>query len=108
MHGESGEYGCFQYQQRTWKAYSTLVAGEVLPQTKANERYVTEQMIQQWLDEGISPRGIFLTWNQGSPTGWGGGTDCYSGVNQYGVAYDSCAYAETGLRLLAERQAQSP
>lgn len=93
LHGGSGEYGCFQYLPSTWKAYSTEVAGYILPQTGANERIVTEGMIRTWLAQGISERGIFLLWNQGSATGWGGGTDCYAGVNKYGVAYDSCAYA---------------
>jgi len=105
LHGDSGEYGCFQYQYGTWKAYSNEIAGTVLPQTQENERLITEGMIQKWLDEGISERGIFLTWNQGSPTGWGPGTkDCYSGVNSSGVRYDSCDYAARALELLEEKQ----
>lgn len=102
LKGQSGEYGCYQYLPSTWRAYSTTVAGKVLPQTHDNERAVTVGMISLWLAEGISDRGIFLTWNQGSAVGWGPGKkDCYKGVNSHGVAYDSCSYAARALVFLA-------
>lgn len=102
LKGQSGEYGCYQYLPSTWRAYSTTVAGEVLPQTHANERTVTVGMIKLWLADDISDRGIFLLWNQGSATGWGPGKkDCYKGVNSHGVAYDSCSYATRALAFLA-------
>lgn len=91
--GQSGESGCFQYQPGTWAAYSTQVLGETVPMTEAIEREVTEGMIAKWTSEGRTPRWIFLTWNQGNGDGWGGGTDCYSGWNKWGVWYDSCDYA---------------
>lgn len=104
LHGLSGEYGCYQYQAGTWRSYSTIVAGEVLPQ-KENERMVTEGMIRIWLKEGKSPRWIFLTWNQGSGDGWGPGTkDCYAGVNKHGVPYDSCDYAARATAFYEEAQ----
>lgn len=100
--GLSGEQGCFQYQDATWRSYSTQVAGEVLTMTPENERMVTEGMISFWIDEGISDRGILLIWNQGSATGWGpGDKDCYAGVNSHGVPYDSCEYAKNGLEYIA-------
>jgi len=100
--GQSGEYGCYQYLPSTWRAYSMVIAGEVLLQTEQNEHKITMGMISKWLNEGMSERGIFLMWNQGSATGWGPGTkDCYSGTNKWGVYYDSCAYAEKGLNYLA-------
>lgn len=103
LHGESGEYGCYQYLPSTWRAYSTEVHGAVLPQTEANEREVTEAMIAKWIDAGKSDRWIFLMWNQGNGDGWGPGTkDCYAGVNDKGVAYDSCDYAARALLLLKE------
>jgi len=105
--GQSGEYGCFQILPGTWRAYSIDVAGKVLPQTEANERYIVEGKIDEWLADGITPRGIFLTWNQGSATGWGGGTDCYAGTNKWGVHYDSCDYAHRALSILAQRLAHS-
>lgn len=99
--GQSGEYGCYQYLPTTWRAYSIEVAGEVLQQTETNERRVTEGMIRKWLDAGKSERWILLMWNQGNGDGWGPGTkDCYSGVNKWNVAYDSCAYAERGIKYL--------
>lgn len=101
LHGESGEYGCYQYLPATWNAYSKIVDGKVVAQTGTNERRITEAMVQKWLDEGIDARGILLMWNQGSATGWGPGKkDCYAGTNKYGVHYDSCAYAEKGLAIL--------
>lgn len=107
LHGRSGEYGCFQYLPSTWRSYSLSVAGEVLPQTRANERLVTEGMIRSWVEAGKSDRWIFLQWNQGNGDGWGPGTkDCYAGVNSAGVAYDSCDYAERGLILLAAIRAE--
>lgn len=99
LYGESGEYGCYQYQPTTWVSYSKQATGEVLPQTAENERHVTEYMIESWLESGVSERGIFLTWNQGDP-----GPDCYKGVNRWGVPYDSCAYADKAMELLKERQ----
>lgn len=101
--GKSGEVGCYQYQAGTWRAYSMRSAGKILPQTRANEDLVTEGMIRIWLEEGRTERWIFLTWNQGNGDGWGPGTkDCYSGVNKWGVHYDSCAYAAKALAYLAE------
>lgn len=97
--GASEEYGCYQYLQKTWVAYSTQINGHVLPQTQSNERLVTEGMVRLWLAEGVSDRGIFLTWNQGTP-----GPDCYKGTNDHGVAYDSCNYAERALRILKEKE----
>lgn len=105
LHGQSGEYGCYQYQAGTWRAYSKAVTGEVLAQTRANERMVTEGMIRIWLADGKSPRWIFLAWNQGNGDGWGPGTkDCYAGVNKHGVAYDSCDYAARATAFYEEAQ----
>lgn len=99
--GQSGEYGCFQYLPPTWKAYSTAVAGKVLPQTAANERAVTEEIILSWIRSGESDRMILLTWNQGTP-----GPDCYKGVNDHGVPYNSCDYAARGLAYLTAHKGQ--
>lgn len=99
--GQSGEYGCFQYLPRTWSAYSTTVAGKVLPQTAANERMVTQGMILSWIQKGESDRAILLTWNQGTQ-----GPDCYKGVNDHGVPYNSCDYAVRGLAYLTAHKGQ--
>ncbi len=108
-HGQSGEYGCFQYQAGTWAAYSRLISGKVLTQTEANERYITEGMIKQWILDGKTDRWIFLQWNQGNGDGWGPGLkDCYEGWNDWGVHYDSCDYARRGLEYLEKARASTP
>lgn len=105
-HGGSGEKGCYQYQAGTWAAYSKQVMGTVVPMTIENEDIVTEGMIRKWLADGRTPRWIFLTWNQGNGNGWGPGTkDCYSGVNKWGVAYDSCDYARRATETLSRIEA---
>ncbi len=83
----------------TWAAYSTEVYGEIREQTDENAEHVTREMVQRWLDEGYTEREIFLIWNQGHPGA------CKSGVNRYGVAYDSCAYAEASMKLLEAHRA---
>lgn len=92
--GLSGEKGCYQFMRSTWNSYSTEVFGEVREQTFENEKAVVEAKIALWLEEGYTPRQVFLIWNQGH------GGQCIRGINKYGVAYDSCAYAERGLSLI--------
>lgn len=94
--GLSGEKGCHQFLPSTWAAYSLEVFGYVAEQTPAAAEHVTLTKVQRWLDEGLTPRQIFLIWNQGHPG------QCKAGVNRYGVPYDSCAYADGAIALLAE------
>lgn len=79
---------------RTWEMFSKEVYGEVREQTNVRERYVAYKMIEKWLDQGLSAHAIALRWNAG------GATKCSSGVNKYGVEYDSCAYTEKVIALL--------
>lgn len=53
-------------------------------------------MIEKWIEQGLSDRQIFLIWNQGNPGA------CKAGINSHGVPYDSCAYADEGVRLMTE------
>lgn len=99
--GLSGEKGCHQYLPSTWRSYSLEVYGYVAEQTPAAAEYVTLTKVQRWLDEGLTPRQIFLIWNQGHPG------QCKAGVNKYGVPYDSCAYADKALAKLTEVAASS-
>ena len=92
--GLSGEKGCYQYLYGTWVAYSTEIYGYVAEQTIEHTEYVTEEKIYRWLKQGISPRGIFLIWNQGNSG------PCKKGTNSKGVPYDSCSYADRGEALL--------
>ena len=96
--GGSGEKGCLQFQPATWRAYSSALYGEVLPITPEREREVAVFKVQQWLDAGYSPRQTFLFWNQGNPS------PCKSGVNKFGVRFDSCAYANKGIALLGSER----
>lgn len=84
--GASGERGCFQFMEGTWRYWSTKVFGYVEQMTPVNERYVALQKIQHHLNEGYSEASIARIWNQGNAG------PCVSGVNQYGVHYDSCSY----------------
>ena len=72
---------------QTWAHWSTKVFGRVEKQTPINEEYVALHKIQHHLDEGYSDREVALVWNQGNAS------PCKSGVNKYGVEYNSCAYA---------------
>ncbi len=92
--GLSGERGCHQFLPSTWEAYSSIVLGYVADQTPENAEHVTHEMIARWISQGYTDRQIFLIWNQGN-TG-----QCKSGVNKYGVKYDSCAYVEKALQVL--------
>jgi len=94
LKGLSGERGCHQFMPSTWRAYAMEVYGYVPEQTPEKAEYVTQQKVLKWLEEGYTPRDIFLTWNQGHRGG-----ACKAGVNRYGVAYDSCAYAREALAL---------
>lgn len=89
--GLSGEIGCHQYMPSTWSSYSKDVFGEVREQTKENAYLVTFAKVKSWLDQGLTPREIFLIWN----TGHNG--KCSSGINRYGVRFDSCSYVEDAL-----------
>lgn len=94
--GLSGERGCHQYLPSTWRSYSIDVYGSVVEQTPEAAEHVTLVKVQGWLDDGLTPRQIFLIWNQGHPG------QCKAGVNKYGVPYDSCAYADKALAKLRE------
>lgn len=79
-----------------WVAYSTEVAGRVLPMSPENEEYVAIRMIESWLDRGLSDAQVVLKWNH--PAGVVNG--CGSGVNAHGVKWDSCSYQKNVLALV--------
>lgn len=94
LKGLSGERGCHQFLPSTWNAYATEVFGYIKEQTPENAEYVTLTKVERWLDSGLTPRQIFLIWNQGHAG------QCKAGVNKYGVPYDSCAYADKAVATL--------
>lgn len=75
----------------TWKYSSEKFIGYLAPMTRINERYVAIVKIQHWLNEGKTASQIALLWNQGNLS------KCSSGVNDYGVKYDSCEYVRVVL-----------
>lgn len=92
--GGSGETGAYQFMPNTWRQW----AGEFLgnpnaPQTPENQDYVAVAKITALMNQGYNPAEIALIWNGGTPK-------VKKGVNKYGVAYDSGAYANKVLRAL--------
>ena len=80
---------------RTWEAHSRLVYGEVLPMTAERESFVVHVLFGIWLAEGLTEADIALRWNQGTHT-----RPCSSGINRFGVRYDSCGYKQKVLAML--------
>lgn len=78
----------------TWRMYSQEVYGKVVEKTPAREHYVVVTLFDRWLKEGKTEAQLALRWNAG------GAKQCSSGVNKYGVAYDSCAYVKKVLARL--------
>ena len=78
----------------TWRHHSSLVYGEVKTKTPEREWFVAVTVIDMWLNEGLSEAQVALRWNAG------GARQCSSGVNKYGVKYDSCAYQKKVLAQL--------
>ena len=92
--GESGEYGCFQFLPGTWELFSKEILGYLAPLTPINEEYVALTKIEEWLRDGHSTIQIALLWNQGNLS------KCKSGINSFGVNYNSCEYVNEVLRNL--------
>lgn len=89
--GLSGEQTCYQFMPSTFRGYALELLGYVPELTEATAQQVTELKIEQWLKSGMTDEQIFLIWNQGNTS------KCKSGVNRYGVPFDSCAYVRQGL-----------
>lgn len=92
--GQSGELGAYQFMPDTWRQW----AGEFLgnpnaPLTQRNQDFVAQSKINQLVLQGYTPEQIALIWNAGTPVR-------RSGVNKFGVRYDSGAYADKVLKQL--------
>lgn len=93
--GKSGEYGAYQYTEPTWDAQSKS-AGVIVPLTQATP----EQQNEVWYkwakakkDAGNNVGQIASMQNagEGRPNAY---LDGNSGVNKYGVSYDTVSYAK--------------
>jgi hypothetical protein len=92
--GSSGEFGAYQFMPNTWKMWAGEFLGNPEAQpTKSNQDFVAESKISQLIDQGYGPEQIALIWNGGTPTR-------KKGVNQFGVRYDSGAYADKVIKQL--------
>lgn len=92
--GASGEGGAYQFMPSTWKDWATQYLGDSnAPQTPQNQDYVAKAKIQDLLNKGYNAQQIALIWNGGQPI-------VKKGVNRFGVAYDSGAYANKVLSAL--------
>jgi hypothetical protein len=92
--GGSGEFGAYQFMPNTWKSWAGKYLGNSsAPMTQENQDKVAEQHITSLLKQGYSPKEIALIWNGGEPK-------VKKGVNKWGVAYDSGAYADKVLKAL--------
>ena len=92
--GASGENGAYQFMPATWSAWAKQWLGNAnAPMTPENQDLVARRQIQSWLDKGYTAEQVALMWNGGEPKR-------KSGVNKYGVKYDSGAYADKVLGAL--------
>jgi hypothetical protein len=89
--GASGEIGAYQFMPSTYKRLSQIHFGTTTPMTDQNQDRLAYLEIKSLIIKGYSERDVFATWNQGNRG------QCKSGINKYGVKYDSCAYIQKGL-----------
>lgn len=93
--GKTGEMkSIFQFTPDTWKNYSKQVFGQDTPLTPANETWVVNKKVKEWLDKGFNTEQIASMWNagEGKPNAH---KENWKGVNKkYGVAFDTPAYAK--------------
>lgn len=92
--GGSGEFGAYQFMPDTWRGWAkTYLGNPNAPMTPQNQDAVAEAHISSLLAQGKTPEQIALIWNGGQPVR-------KSGINKFGVRYDSGAYADKVLRAL--------
>lgn len=92
--GGSGEIGAYQFMPSSWKSWAGKYLGNAnAPMTQQNQDKVAQAKIQDLLNQGYNPQQVALIWNGGEPV-------VKKGVNRYGVAYDSGAYANKVLNAL--------
>jgi len=92
--GGSGEFGAYQFMPNTWREWAGKYAGNPnLKPTPENQDFIANAKISELIKKGHTPQQIALIWNGGEPK-------IKKGVNKYGVAYDSGAYANKVLKEL--------
>lgn len=92
--GASGEVGAYQFMPSVWKQWAKEFLGDANAQpTPQNQDKVAQAKIESLLQQGKTPEQIALIWNAGTAVR-------RSGVNKYGVKYDSGAYADKVIKQL--------
>jgi len=92
--GASGEFGAYQFMPNTWKQWAKEFLGDANAEpTPENQDIVANAKITQLVEQGKTAEEIALIWNGGTPKR-------KSGVNSFGVPFDSGAYADKVLRQL--------
>lgn len=92
--GGSGEFGAYQFMPDTWKQWAgSYLGNSSAPMTQQNQDTVAMAKISELLNQGYNAQQIALIWNGGTPT-------IKKGINSFGVAYDSGAYADKVLNAL--------
>jgi len=93
--GGSGEFGAYQFMPDTWKGYASEV-GITTPLEQASpveQNKVAYTKIKSWKDAGYNVGQIASMWNAG-PAKPNAYKEDWRGVNEFGVAYDTPAYAK--------------
>jgi len=100
--GGSGEYGAYQFMPATWESWKNQYLKEVygtsnmsFGMTPENQDAIAIWKINKLLKQGYTPEEIALIWNHGS-------AERVKGINSYGVAYDSGAYADKVIGALSQ------
>lgn len=93
--GGSGEYGAYQYTKPTWQATAQKYLGDANADIRdpKNQNKATYLKLKEWKDKGYNVGQIASMWNagEGRPNAY---KENFRGVNKYGVAYDTPAYAK--------------
>jgi hypothetical protein len=95
LHGQSGEYGAYQFMPDTWASSSQKYLGQAIPleqSTLQQQNEVAYKQLKEWKDQGYNVGQVASMWNagQGRPDAYLQG---FKGVNAQGVAYDTPTYA---------------
>lgn len=93
--GQSGEIGSLQFMPSTFKSLSIKYFGEALEPTPINQDLVAVKYLQELIDQGLTDYEIALNWNAGC-------TCERKGINKFGVAYNSVAYANAVVALIED------
>jgi len=95
--GASGEFGYYQFMPDTWASTTQKYKGASVPVEQATPELQNEmayRQVKEWKDAGYNPGQIASMWNAGpgKPNAYREG---WKGTNEYGVSYDTPAYAES-------------